>query len=193
MLDGWHEFYELLGTAAAALLALLFVAASIGASVLTYDRAGPTRTYLSPVVFHYSNILFLSLLALIPTLTPLIFGLIILIAAAGSLIYSIFIFVRLLTDGIADFSDRIAYGAVPIASYGAGVVAACLLLTHRITVSLDVIAAASLILLLVNIRNAWDLLIALARRTTQGANRGQRDGGDAGAPPARDAAKPPSP
>jgi hypothetical protein len=120
MLDGWHEFYGLLGTAAAALLALLFVSASIGASVLTYDRAGPTRTYLSPVVFHYSNILFLSLFALIPTQTPLIFGLTILIAAAGSFIYSIFIFVRLLTDGIADFSDRIAYGAVPIASYAAG-------------------------------------------------------------------------
>jgi hypothetical protein len=187
MFEGWHEFYGLLGTAAAALLALLFVAASIGASALT--RAGPTRTYLSPVVFHYSNILFLSLLALIPTLTPLVFGLIILIAAAGSLIYSIYIFVRLLTDGIADLPDRIAYGAVPIGSYAAGVVAACLLLTHRITTSLDVIATASLILLVVNIRNAWDLLLALARRAVQV----QHDRADAGAPPAPDAAKPPSP
>ena len=32
---GWHEFYGLLGTAAAALVALLFVAVSIGTSVLT--------------------------------------------------------------------------------------------------------------------------------------------------------------
>ena len=167
MLDGWHEFYGLLGTAAAALLALLFVAASIGANVLTVDRAGPTRTYLSPVVFHYSNILFLSLFALIPTQTPAIFGLTILVAAAGSLIYSIFIFIRLLRDGIADLPDRIAYGAIPIASYLAGVVAACLLLAHVITTSLNVIAVASLILLLVNIRNAWDLLLALARRARQ--------------------------
>jgi hypothetical protein len=167
MLDGWHEFYGLLGTAAAALLALLFVAASIGANVLTHDRAGPTRTYLSPVVFHYSNILFLSLLALIPTQTPLIFGLTILIAAAGSLIYSIFIFTRLLSDGIADLPDRIAYGAVPIATYAAGLVAAYLLLTHAIATSLNVIAVASLILLIVNIRNAWDLLLALARRARQ--------------------------
>jgi len=167
MFDGWHEFYGLLGTAAAALLALLFVAASIGANVLTVDRAGPTRTYLSPVVFHYSNIVFLSLLALIPTQTPFIFGLTILIAAAGSLIYSIFIFARLLTDGIADLPDRIAYGAIPIAVYSAGVVAAYLLLTHAITASLNVIAVASLILLIVNIRNAWDLMLALARRARQ--------------------------
>jgi hypothetical protein len=39
MLDGWHEFYTLLGTAAAALVALLFVAASIGAG-LYQRRAG---------------------------------------------------------------------------------------------------------------------------------------------------------
>jgi hypothetical protein len=189
MLDGWHEYYELLGTSAAALLALLFVAASIGASVLTYDRAGPTRTYLSPVVFHYSNILFLSLLALIPTQTPLTFGLTILIAAAASLIYSIFIFARLLTDGIADLPDRIAYGAVPIVAYAAGVIAAYLLLTHAITASLNVIAGASLLLLVVNIRNAWDLLIALARRATQA----QPGRGDAGTPPPPGATRPPSP
>jgi hypothetical protein len=167
MFDGWHEFYGLLGTAAAALLALLFVAASIGANVLTYERAGPTRTYLSPVVFHYSNILFLSLLVLIPTQTPVIFGLTILIAAAGSLIYSIFIFARLLTDGIADLPDRIAYGAIPIAAYSAGVIAALLLLTHAIATSLNVIAVASLILLIDNIRNAWDLMLALARRARE--------------------------
>ena len=95
----------------------------------------------------------------------------ILIAAAGSLIYSIFIFIRLLTDGIADLPDRIAYGAVPIASYTAGLVAAYLLLTDAITASLDVIAGASLVLLVVNIRNAWDLMLALARRVRQEQQR----------------------
>ncbi len=35
MLAPWHEFYSLLGTAAAALIALLFVAVSIATSVLT--------------------------------------------------------------------------------------------------------------------------------------------------------------
>jgi hypothetical protein len=167
MLDGWHEFYGLLGTAAAALLALLFVAASIGANVLTYERSGPTRTYLSPVVFHYSNILFLSLFTLIPTQTPAIFGLTLLVAAAGSLIYSIFIFARLLNDGIADLPDRIAYGAIPIAVYTAGLVAAYLLFTGSTKASLNVLAGASLALLLVNIRNAWDLMLALARRARQ--------------------------
>jgi hypothetical protein len=167
MLAPWHEFYGLLGTAAAALLALLFVAASIGASVLTTDRAGPTRTYLSPVVFHYCNILFLSLIALIPDLEPLAFGVTIVLAAAGSVIYSIYILQRLFRDGIADLADRFGYGAVPVVTYSAGLVAGCRILTGHSRTSLYVIAAASLLLLLVNVRNAWDLMLALARRATQ--------------------------
>ncbi len=163
----WHEFYELLGTASAALMALLFVAASIGASVLTPERAGPTRTYLSPVIFHYTNIMFLSLIALVPEISPTVFGTVITVAAAGSLIYSIYIFQRLFHDGIADFSDRIAYGAVPVVTYSAGLVVAFLMLTGASAVGLYVIAAAALLLLVVNIRNAWDLLLALARRATQ--------------------------
>ncbi len=66
MLDGWHEFYGLLGTAAAALVALLFVAASIGAGYLSAERRSATRTFTSPIVFHYTYVLFLSLAALVP-------------------------------------------------------------------------------------------------------------------------------
>jgi hypothetical protein len=167
MLDGWHEFYGLLGTAAAALVALLFVAASIGASVLTPERAGATRTFLSPVVFHYTNILFLSLIALIPHQGPTSFGLTVGIAAAISLSYSVVIFVRVMRDTIADLADRVAYGAVPVAAYAAGLVAARLFLTQSATAGLYVLAAAALLLLVVNIRNAWDLMLALARRATE--------------------------
>jgi hypothetical protein len=189
MLKDWHEYYALLGTAAAALLALLFVAASIGAAVLTSERAGPTRTYLSPVVFHYSNILFLSLIALIPDMTPAMFGGTIVVAAAGSLIYSVYILQRLFRDGIADLADRLAYGAVPVAVYTSGLVVAYLVLTGATGAGLNLLAAAAMLLLIVNIRNAWDLMLALARRATQV----QRDSANTGTPPAPGAAKPPSP
>src|SRR5712691_183047 len=70
MLDHWHEFYALVGTAAAALLALLFVAASIGARTMPRESGGPTRTYMSPVAFHFTAVLFVSALALVPSLSP---------------------------------------------------------------------------------------------------------------------------
>src|SRR5438046_3428025 len=65
----WHDFYMLLGTSSAALVALLFVAVSIGASFLTPERSIATSTFMSPVVFHFATILLLSLVALVPSHT----------------------------------------------------------------------------------------------------------------------------
>jgi hypothetical protein len=166
MLEDWHEFYALLGTAAAALVALLFVAASIGANVFTAETAGATRTFMSPVVFHYTNILFLSLIVLIPDQTPMSFGLTLAVAAFGSLVYSIVIFVRVWRHSFADLADRLGYGSVPLICYCAGLVSAWLLLTGS-KAGLYVLAAAALLLLVVNIRNAWDLMLSLARRNAQ--------------------------
>jgi len=169
MLESWHEFYALLGTAAAALVALLFVAASIGANVFTAESAGATRTYMSPVVFHYTNILFLSLIALIPDQTQQSFGITLAVAALGSLAYSLVICVRVMRHSLSDLADRLAYGCVPLVAYSAGVAASGLLLTgHK--AGLDVLAGAALLLLVVNIRNAWDLMLSLARRNAQKIN-----------------------
>jgi hypothetical protein len=165
MLAPWHEFYALLGTAAAALIALLFVAVSIGTSVLTPEpeSRGNTSTYMSPVVFHYANLLFLSLIALIPTQTRESFGLVIGAAGIGSVVYSIVIAVRVHRNSMSDLADRLCYGAIPALCYAMGPGAALLLLEEKPT-GLNVLAGAALFLLVINIRNAWDLMISLARR-----------------------------
>ena len=54
-LKGWHDFYLLVGTAGATLLALLFVAMPLGIGFLTQERQGPTRTFWSPVVIHFTS------------------------------------------------------------------------------------------------------------------------------------------
>ena len=165
MLAQWHEFYALLGTAAAALVALLFVAVSIGTSVLTPDPESRrnTSTYLSPVVFHYANLLFLSLIALIPTQTWESFALVIGVAGAGSVIYSIVIAVRVHRNSMSDLADRLCYGAIPALCYATGPVTALFLLEEK-PAGLNVLAGGALLLLVINIRNAWDLMISLAQR-----------------------------
>jgi hypothetical protein len=168
MLPSWHEFYELLGTASAALIALLFVAVSISTSVLTQDAESRrnTSTFMSPVVFHYANVLFLSLVALIPTQSFESFGLVIGVASVGSVVYSIVIAVRLHHNPIADLADRLCYGAIPALCYASGLVVAPLLFEEK-PAGLDVLAGAALLLLVINIRNAWDLMISLARRVNR--------------------------
>jgi hypothetical protein len=165
MLDRWHEFYALLGTAAAALVALLFVAVSIATEVLTSEpesRAN-TRTYMSPVVFHFANILFLSLIALIPTQTWESLGLTIGGASIGSLAYSAAIALRV--HRFRTWPTAASYGAVPMLCYAAGLSTAWLLLNER-PAGLNVLAGTALTLLVINIRNAWDLMVSLARRAS---------------------------
>jgi hypothetical protein len=165
MLSSWHEFYGLLGAAAATLVALLFVAVSIGTSVLTPEPESRrnTATYMSPVVFHYANILFLSLIVLVPTQTFESFGVVIGVAAAGSVIYSIVIALRVHRNPISDLPDRLCYGIVPMLCYASGLVVAPLVFEEK-PAGLNILAGAALLLLVINIRNAWDLMISLARR-----------------------------
>ncbi|MFZ1921436.1 MAG: hypothetical protein WAU57_07365 [Xanthobacteraceae bacterium] len=165
MLAPWHEFYALLGTAAAALVALLFVAVSIATDVLTGEPESRTNTatYMSPVVFHYANLLFLSLIVLIPTQTWQSFGIVIAVASIASFGYSLLVMVRVHRNSISDLSDRLGYGAVPMLCYAAGLVSSWLILKQH-PAGLNLLAAAALSLLVANIRNAWDLMISLARR-----------------------------
>jgi hypothetical protein len=163
MLEGWHEFYALLGTAAAALVALLFVAATIGAGYLTAERASPTRTFTSPIVFHYTFVLFLSLVSLIPAITDTWLAVTIGLSSAAALAYSSVILLRVMRNATIDFDDRLGYGAGPLAAYAA-TLAASLFIFERSTIGPPLLAGALILLLLVNIRNAWDLTVFFAQR-----------------------------
>lgn len=62
-LHAWDEFYLLVGTAGATLLALLFVAVSLGVGYLGNKDQGATRTFMSPVVIHFTSVFFISAVA----------------------------------------------------------------------------------------------------------------------------------
>jgi len=167
MLDGWHEFYILLGTAAAALVALLFVAASIGAGYLSAERNSPTRTFTSPIVFHYTYVLFVSLVALVPVNSDVSLAAIIGASAAVALVYSCYIVVRVMRSSVADLDDRLGYGASPLVAYGATFLASIFLIEHS-AIGPALLAGALILLLLINIRNAWDLTVFFAQRRNDG-------------------------
>jgi hypothetical protein len=65
-LKDWRDFYLLVGTAGATLLALLFVAVSLGTGYLTEERKTATRTFMSPVVIHFTAVFFGAAVAMVP-------------------------------------------------------------------------------------------------------------------------------
>jgi hypothetical protein len=162
-LEAWHEFYGLLGTAAATLVGLLFVAASIGSGYLSSERKSPTHTFTTPILAHYSYILFVSLVALVPVNTATSLALIIGLSALAGLAYSAFISVRVLRSAVTDLEDHFGYAASPPAVY-AITVAAAVCIHERSSIGPALLAAALFGLLIVNIRNSWDLTVFFAQR-----------------------------
>jgi len=167
----WHDFYMLLGTAAATLVALLFVAASIGAGLIDPTRSTATRTYMSPIIFHYTCVLFVSLMTLIPDMTERRLAVIVALVALAGFGFSLAVLIGVLKSAVSDLADRFGYGAGPLAAYAAALVAAGFLWTHS-NAGPNILAGALVLLLLVNIRNAWDLTLTFARRRTGGPPQG---------------------
>jgi hypothetical protein len=163
----WHDFYVLLGTASAALVALMFVAASVAAGLISAAQSTATRTFMTPIIFHYTCMLFLSLMALVPDMTGRGLAVIVALVALVGFGFSIAILIGVMRSVAADVADRLGYGASPLAAYAAALAAAGLLWVHS-PAGPNVLAAALVLLLLVNIRNAWDLTITFVRRRTDG-------------------------
>ena len=105
-------------------MALLFVAASIGAGYLSAERGSPTRTFTSPILFHYTYVLFVSLVALVPVNTAARSPSSSASARPAALAYAIFIMVRVLRSTASDIDDRLGYGAGPPAAYAAALAGA---------------------------------------------------------------------
>ena len=163
VLEHWHEFYVLVGTAAAALVALLFVAVSVGAGFLTPERSAGTRTFFSPVVVHFSAVLYACAIGLVPSHTRLSFASLLGGAAFVAAIYSGVIFLRVLKDNKIDLADRLLYGTAPLLGYAGALVAAVFILTNT-PGGAEILATTLLLLLLANIRNAWDLATFIVRQ-----------------------------
>lgn len=163
-LSEWKEFYLMLGAAAAALLALLFVAVSVAVGFVTNRSARATRTFMSPVVVHFTSVLFLSGVALAPPKWPLLTASVIGIAGAvGAAVAASATVMSLSHHGrlVVPF-DRFAYGVIPAIGQIGIVVAAGLIIDDSET-ALHVLAGSLLLLLLISIRNAWDLVLTIVR------------------------------
>jgi len=170
-LHEWHEFYVLLGTAGATLLALLFVAVSLGTGFLSDKDQRGTRTFMSPVVIHFTSVFFLSAVCLVPSHGPAFFSVLIgataLIGIAVSIVITVWVVRTELTQYLQDY---FAYGLLPASAYLALIAASTMIYLGQ-AYALEVLAGGLLLLAIVNIRNAWDLTLSMVRRHARERSR----------------------
>jgi hypothetical protein len=175
LVEDWHDFDVLVGTAAATLVGLMFVAASIGASVFTEKDRAALKAFISPTVVHFTTVLVIAVVALVPTHEwHTLASLLALVGVAGA-IYSASVWIELFVHRRfnVDIVDRLFYAGFPLVGHLLLLLAA-FFLWRQSEAGLDLLAAGQITLLLAGIRNAWDMMIWIVIRIPT-ADPGSRD------------------
>ena len=163
-MEGWHEFYLLIGTAGLTLTGLLFVVVSLGPRVVASHEATGVRAFISPNAVYFTTTLVVSAILMIPHLSVLVSGGLLSLGALGALVYLAFTKVhQQWRDNKLPVLDWAWFVGLPIAAY-------VLLLLSGVGFVLNValagyaVAAALILLLVIGIRNAWDLVLWISRQ-----------------------------
>src|SRR5215210_7034538 len=165
MFEGWGEFYLMAGSAAAVLIGLIFVVISLMQDRSRSSVLSGSRLYMGPIVLGVSFVLVLSAAALAPGIEnddfAAIAGAVALWGLARGLMSMIGIR-RLGTE--VHWTDLWFYGVIPSALYLAlGAVAWAVWEAREWAV--HAVAAVVTALVLLAVRNEWDLITWIAPRS----------------------------
>jgi hypothetical protein len=163
--SGWHDFYILAGTGSATLVGLLFVGLSLHLRIVV--TTSEVRSLARVTLANFGAVLFVALFMVIPedwtaAGSQLIgSGLVSLAIAAPSLVGAV-------RSGEWSF-EMSSMQRVRVAmrfgfsglSYLA-IIAAGILLLASLAAAFDVLLIATVVLLVVSLRNTWDLLVTVA-------------------------------
>jgi len=159
-LDGWGNFYAIIGSSAGALIGLQFVVMTLVVS-MPITRVDPQagHTFTTPTVVHFGVVLLLSAVGSAPwneiAAVAALWGLV----GLTGVVYVVVVArrVRLQTAYQAVFEDRLCHVLLPFTSYAMLVVSACAAYSHP-RPALFLVGAAVLLLLFIGIHNAWDIV-----------------------------------
>jgi hypothetical protein len=170
MFKDWDEFYLLAGSAAAVLIGLIFVVMTLMQDRPRSSVLAGAKLYMGPVVLQVSFVLVLSSAALVPEISRAAFAAVCAVVALWGFARGVMSLVGLaaIKDPEVHWTDKWFYGAVPAALFAALAVVAWAFWNGQ---SWAPVGAAAVItgILLLAIRNEWDLVTWLAPRPDDNA------------------------
>ncbi len=167
ILSEWATFYEVLGSASAALTGLQFVTIALLADmpIRHPDEAAAGDAFATPTIVHFVSAMFLAAMGAAPwhSLVPaaVLWGL----AGAAGLGYTLIVIRRMRSQSAYQpvLEDVAFHAVLPLLAYASLIVSAFLVRADA-TWSLIAVAGAALLLLFVGVHNAWDNVTYLALR-----------------------------
>jgi hypothetical protein len=163
-LEGWHDFYVVVGSGAAALTGLLFVIVSLGPKLVASNTETGVRAFISPIAVHFTSVLVASAFLLAPDIPRAVLGLLLAFGGLGGVVYTAW------TRGHARWRqsklpilDWVWFVGLPFLAFlliaGSGIGVAM-----SVPLSLHSLAVAIVLLIVIAIRNAWDIVVWMTKQ-----------------------------
>lgn len=158
-LEQWHEFFLLSGTAGVTLTGVLFIVISLGPSIIASENSTGVRAFISPNAVYFTTVLVVSNALMAPEISQALVGWLLIVGAALALVYlwSVKGPQRWRENGLSAL-DWIWYIAFPYLAYAIALLAGVEVLRGDEPAML-LIAGAMIFMLVIGIRNAWDLAV----------------------------------
>jgi hypothetical protein len=160
-LDGWDNFYVLMGSSAGALIGLQFVVMALIADMPAAEKdAHAGKAFGTSNVVHFGVVLLISALVVAPWQELMILSILWGLIGVGGAVYVFTVTLHMRAQRIYQpvFEDWLYNVLLPLAAY---ILLAVSAWTARVYTreALFVVGAAALVLLFVGIHNAWDTVM----------------------------------
>ncbi|MGA9994674.1 MAG: hypothetical protein WBP93_04625 [Pyrinomonadaceae bacterium] len=175
-LNGWENFYVIVGSSAGALIGLQFVVMTLIASrPMARADAQASDAFSTPSVVHFGVVLLLSAVVSAPwhgiSAVAILWGLV----GLSGIAYVAVVARRLRVQTVYRpvFEDWLCHVLLPLAAYA--ILAGSAFASHSYTrTALFLVGAAALMLLFIGIHNAWDTVTHLVFVEKQGKREAKR-------------------
>jgi len=176
-MNGWENFYVIVGSSAGALIGLQFVVMTLIADrSVARGEAQAGDAFSTPSVVHFGVVLLLSALLSAPWdgigAVAIVWGLV----GLSGIAYSVIVGRRMRAQTVYKpvFEDWLFHVLFPLAAYAVLAGSAFAARSHART-ALFLVGAAALLLLFIGIHNAWDTVTHLVFNEKQKRREAERD------------------
>lgn len=178
-IKGWENFYVITGSSAAGLTGLTFVVIAL-ASDANMVRLSGLRTFITPIVIHFSSVLWIASILSIPGHTTLSLAICIAITGIALTCYSAVTIYRMFANTelyVPAMQDWIFNATLPMLGCVA-LLSAAVLVNRHCVLALYVMGTVTLGMLFIGIHNAWDLAVWITaeRPTKQSEHQAEAKG-----------------
>ena len=159
-IEGWDNFYVIVGSSAAGLTGLTFVVIALASDRHVVKLSG-LRTFITPVVMHFGSALWISALLCIPGHTAITLSVCLSVSGAVLSAYGAVTTYRMYRgrrNYRPVFEDWLWNATLPSLCY-LGLLLAGVWALRQLAAALYIVGAAALILLFIGIHNAWDVAV----------------------------------